>query len=207
MAKKKERAAPQVDPLIARALDFQPRKGDLKKIQILNLAIEQIGTQGVESLSLDVIAKALKTSRSHVLYYFNDKETLLLSVVRYALATGQEVFVEKVSRPSSPKAKLFGYVDAVFDWAENHPNHAKVLILLYYNATFSEAFRSIYMPVKATAVNRIGATFDSTSSETNEAIYHCLVGYLLSLLNSDLSQSRATFRKAAHRAVLRLAGL
>lgn len=54
----------------------------IRRSQIINAALECICTEGIEKMSLDMVAKEAECSKGVVSYYFKSKDNLLLEVFR-----------------------------------------------------------------------------------------------------------------------------
>ncbi len=59
------------------------KKGDLKKQSIIEKMAEYILLNGIQKVSLRILAKAIGTSDRMLMHYFKDKEELLTAVLTY----------------------------------------------------------------------------------------------------------------------------
>src|SRR4051812_16717041 len=129
------------DALLHRIFDVKPSKGDLRKVEIIEAAIRCFATQGTEQASLENIGKLIGISRSHIIYHFKDRETLLDAVVKYVTETGQGFFVDRLAGAAEFEL-LDAYIDAVIDWVARFEQHARFMILFEYFSTFTPRYRS-----------------------------------------------------------------
>ncbi|PIR34499.1 MAG: hypothetical protein COV37_12860, partial [Bdellovibrio sp. CG11_big_fil_rev_8_21_14_0_20_39_38] len=76
--------------------DLRPRKGDLKKMEIILAAIDVMAEEGIEKTTYDAIAGRIGTRRAHVAYYYKDKNDILMSAIRYIMANYQQILIENM---------------------------------------------------------------------------------------------------------------
>jgi AcrR family transcriptional regulator len=195
------------DALLHRMFDIQLSKGDLKRIEIIEAAIHCLATHGIEETSLDAIGKQLKISRSHIIYYFKDREALLDAVVKYVTQTGQNLFVERLSEvQGSPETLLTAYVHAVFDWVEKYEPHVRFMLLFSYFCVFHAKYRGLHTQMRDSARHRIEAIIAPLlargAPEAAEAIQCALIGYYTEFLTTDRRRALPAWRKAALKTAL-----
>jgi len=144
-----------IDPYIFNLFEYKPRKGDIKKMEIIKAAIECLATDGLEKTSYEAIAKRIGTRRAHVAYYFSDKNDIFKSAIKYILATYQQISISHLQNAEDGMDMLFKYVSAVFDWAQKHPSQVSVMLLLYYLCTIKEDYRILNDQIRANGHERI----------------------------------------------------
>ena len=160
-----------IDPALYEMFDFKPRKGDLKKIEILKATIECLGTLGVEKTTYEAIASKIDTRRAHVAYHFKDKHDLFKAAIKYIVANYQQISISNLSEAKSGKDMLYRYVDAVFTWASKYPNEVSVMLLLYYFCTFDNSYKELNDQIRAGGVERIHyilSTIDNVAMSEKE---------------------------------------
>ena len=81
------------DPTFKRLFELRPRKGDLKKLEMILVATRQLAKYGLAGFNLDSVAKELGVRRSHVAYYFKTQNELIHEVIGLVIATGQDVTI------------------------------------------------------------------------------------------------------------------
>lgn len=129
----------ELDPKMLSLFDFKLRKGDIKRIEIIQAAIECLATIGIDNTTYDAVAKKVGTTRAHIAYYFTDKDQIYMAAIKYILANFQQTILEHISEKNlTGKELLEEYVEAVFLWAKKYPEQLTVMILLYYLCRFRE---------------------------------------------------------------------
>ena len=144
-----------IDPILYELFEFKPRKGDLKKVEIMKAAIVSLSTLGVEKTSFESIAKLIGTRRAHIAYHFSEKHDIYKGAIKYILATYQQVLMEQLSHAKTGIEMLERYVKAGFSWAENNPNQVSVLLLLGYFCSIDEEYLELNHLVKQKGQERI----------------------------------------------------
>ncbi|OUR99594.1 hypothetical protein A9Q84_00820 [Halobacteriovorax marinus] len=145
----------EIDPLLYDLFEFRPRKGDLKKVEIIKASIECLATLGIEKTSYEAIAKVIGTRRAHVAYHFADKHEIFKSAIKYILATYQQMSLEHIAKATSGEDMLIKYVEAAFSWADLHPKQVSVILLLYYFCSIDEDYLELNDRVKKKGQERI----------------------------------------------------
>lgn len=130
--KLKSKSLDSHDPLLLTLLDVQPRKGDLKKIEIIKAAVACIAELGIEHTTFESIGKRIGMLRAHVAYHFNGKQEIIDRAIDYVVANAQQITVEKIKKATNAQQQLSAVVEAAFDWAFEFPEQADVLMLNFY---------------------------------------------------------------------------
>ncbi len=68
------------NPLFIEVFQIKPRKGELKKLELIEEAIRQIAHQPIETVTLESIGKPLGMIRAHVAYYYKTLESLMSEI-------------------------------------------------------------------------------------------------------------------------------
>jgi AcrR family transcriptional regulator len=87
-------------------------RGDQRRRQIVEAALEEIRAQAVADVQLAAIAARAGLGPSHVLYYFGSRDDVLIAAVAHAeqeLAAGRR---ERLRAIAAPDRRLAAYVDA-----------------------------------------------------------------------------------------------
>jgi AcrR family transcriptional regulator len=126
------------DPLFGAIFPLEADKAQRRKIQIVEAAIKNYVSLGVEKTTFESIAKTCRISRPLIVHYFRDKQEIYELAIRFIRANLQQLAIAEINRHESPSDQLKGYVKSVFNWAEKWPEHAKVWLLFYYNASIRE---------------------------------------------------------------------
>ena len=136
---------------------MEPRKGDRRRLEILQAAIHLIATDGYDSAVLANVAKKLGTRRSHVIYYFKTREELLMGALQFVTAIAQKVTVERVASAVSPLDKILAISDGAFEWAQQFPEQAKFMLLFYYLCSHDKEFAHVHRQVRDAGFQRMRA--------------------------------------------------
>lgn len=128
----------ELDPMMFNLFEFRPRKGDLKRMEIIQATIECLSSIGIDNTTYDSIAKKVGTSRAHIAYYFSDKEQIYLAAIKYILASYQQTVIDNLSDAKSGPDMLTRYVESVFIWAEKNPDQLSVMLLLHYLCSYRD---------------------------------------------------------------------
>jgi AcrR family transcriptional regulator len=150
----------KVDPRYFRLYEMQPRKGDLRRIEIILASIRLIAKTGLTDLSLDSVAKSLEVRRSHVAYYFATKRELLDAVVKLVIATGQDIVVESVRSAESAEAGIRKHIEGHYLWLTKYPEHAPVMLMFYFLASHDTFFCNLNKEVFRKGRERIQGMLD-----------------------------------------------
>jgi len=145
------------DAIFFELFPHQVNKGDLKRYEIIGAAIDCFAKEGFEGGTFDAIAKKLKTRRSHIAYYFSDKDELFSSALRYIIAQAQKVTVEFIAQKKEPLEQVIAMSDAAFEWAKQYPKQAQVLMLFYYSAATSPKYKKMHSEIRKAGLSRIHA--------------------------------------------------
>ncbi|MFT6069010.1 MAG: AcrR family transcriptional regulator [Bacteriovoracaceae bacterium] len=199
-----------VDPLMIRLFEFRPRKGDLKKAEIITAAIECLSEEGLEKTTFEAIAKRIGTRRAHVNYYFSDKQKIFLAAIQYIAATYQSISLECLENAHSNEDLLDSYLQGPFKWAKNHPEQLSVMFLLYYLSTFQKEYLELNHQIRKGGAQRISYILrkrDETLTKKDadqkaKSIQNILSGCLL-----DVATTKGRTLASAEKEVKRLVEL
>ncbi|MEZ4751140.1 MAG: TetR/AcrR family transcriptional regulator [Bdellovibrionota bacterium] len=152
------------ETILRRILEFQPSKADRRRASILEAVIEGIG-EGLEGSTVERISQRTKMRRSHVQYYFKNREEMLESAIKFAISTSQEINVEYLKDLDSPEAMLRTYVEATLEWFVREPSHRSVMALLLYFSTCFPQYRHISTQIAKSGEDRIVAILKAKKSK------------------------------------------
>ena len=144
-----------LDPTFYELFEFKPRKGDLKKIEIILAAIECMSTIGHEKTTYEAIAKKIGTRRAHVAYHFKDKADIFEASIKYINASYQQTCIQQMEAAKDGEKMLMNYVEAPFIWAEENPQQLSVMLLFYYLCTIDEKYRKLHGELRTKGHERI----------------------------------------------------
>ncbi|MBT7670603.1 MAG: TetR family transcriptional regulator, partial [Bdellovibrionales bacterium] len=102
------------DPALYELFEFRPRKGDIKKLQIIEAAIHCLANDGIENTTFESIGKLIGTRRSHVAYHFADKKLIFLSAIKFILSTYQQTVMGQMVESQNGRKMLLQYIEGSF---------------------------------------------------------------------------------------------
>ncbi|MBD64928.1 MAG: hypothetical protein CME62_06955 [Halobacteriovoraceae bacterium] len=146
---------PHNDPVMANLFEFKLSKGDIKKSEIIVATIDCLAELGIEKTSFAAIAKKIGTSKSHVNYYFKDKDDIFFEIYRYIAGVYQSYTLRELKKLKSDKETLDIYLDAYFNWCNENQNQLTVMFLLYYFCYHKPKFRKLNQQIRDGGVQRI----------------------------------------------------
>jgi TetR/AcrR family transcriptional regulator, transcriptional repressor of bet genes len=159
-----------LDPIFHQLFEAKPSKGDLKRLEIIKAAVKSIARDGFEGGTFESIAKSLKTRRSHVAYYYKDRNQLLTAVIEYIIATAQEITIELIRSQSTPLEQILAMSDAVFVWAKKYPEQARILVFFYYTCSSEPRFKKLNTQIREAGVDRIKSLLGMVLKEHPQAL-------------------------------------
>jgi len=143
--------------LYSQILEFKPRKSDLRKVAILDAVIDCIATEGIDETNSQIVGKRSKMRRSHVAYYFPNRDSMVEAALKFVVTTGQEITIAHVIAAPTPAEKLEAFVTATFTWFERYPKHAAVMILLQYYGTVRPVYKKLHAQIRQAGEERLEA--------------------------------------------------
>ncbi len=146
--------------LYSQFLKFKPNKGDMRRIAILESAIECIATIGVEASSLEAIGKKHKMTKAHVAYYYQDRKTIVEAAIKFVVATVQSFTVRYVKEADGDRERLTAFINGTFDWIATYPKHSAVVCLLYYYASYDPFYRKLHTEIRTLGADRLKAVVE-----------------------------------------------
>ena len=162
-----------------------PRKGERRKLEILQAAVHSLAKEGFAGSTFDHVAKTLGVRRSHIAYYFKDREDLLEAVVKYVATVAQTVTLETVEIAKTAEDKIMAISDGAFIWARKYPEQAKVVLLFYYLCTYEKRFQKLQAHIREAGHQRIRAllaTFAKGSEPELDELAKALQGVMTGLV-------------------------
>jgi len=152
------------DPFIMNLFVLKPRKGDIRRLKIIEAAIEVMATHSVDAVSFENVGKKLGIHRAHVAYYFSKKEEMVDEAIRFITATAQKTTIDLITKALSSEDKIRAYIEASFTWAENYPSHAKAMISFYQICLSRKKFRAMHQKMRQAGHQRVIALIQESVS-------------------------------------------
>lgn len=99
----------------------RPRKGNVRRDQILRVAAAMFAEKGYQATSLQDIADEVDLLKGSLYYYFQSKQDLLLEVARAAHVVPSDELAAFLEEVDSGIEKLHRYVEYIIKTLANHP--------------------------------------------------------------------------------------
>jgi len=188
-------------------------KGEQRRYQIIQAGTEHIAKSGYVGGLFEQISKKLNIRRSHVSYYFEDRDSLFTEIIKYIIGTAQYITVEKVKAASSPEERILAMSDAAFDWSEKYPEQSKVLLFFFYLSSTDTRFQSMNSAIRNAGFERIRTLLKSHHEKSNlvpseidhmaKAIQMTITSCVLEAMSTkgDLNTFREISRKVCKRLI------
>lgn len=197
-----------IDPHILTLFEFRNRKGDLKKIEIIQAAIEVLAEVGLENTTYEALALKINSRRAHVAYHFDDKKKIFLAAVKYILGEFQQSILTSIEAAKDngqghAKEKgaplLHAYIDGVFDWARTSPQQVQIMLMLYYQCTLDKDYLNLHDEVRQAGAERLSYLFlklPEMKKERSEKLAKTLQNYLSGTLMDVFTTKSAKLLEA-----------
>ncbi len=142
--KKKKTELPVASPLIFARIDStRLTKGEKRKQLILDAMIDAIAKKGLDETSFDTIGKTTKMLRTHVSYYFSNREEMIRSTFEYTIQSLQRVTVAYIEGAKNDKQRFQRTIEAPFVWLKKYPKFGPVIALMYYYCAHKASFKPL----------------------------------------------------------------
>jgi AcrR family transcriptional regulator len=189
------------DPIYLRLFEQKVSKGDRRKIQILEAALELIATDGFHRTNYETIGQKLGIRRSQVQYHFKDLKSLFQMVIRMISETSQAIVVEGIAAARTPEERLRAYIEGPFHWLERNPRHAHVRIVFYHLAAFDPEHRALHTESREAGLDRVRSLLADLPGmrkamipQLARAIQAMITGTLVDHFTTDRPESLARLR-------------
>jgi TetR/AcrR family transcriptional regulator, fatty acid metabolism regulator protein len=120
----------------------RPRRSfieEARRKQILDVALEQIQTKGLQNTSIQEIANKVNASKWVIYYHFNGREELLNNIWSALIEELFEYRKQRVEMQTTASEKLRGYVEANFDFLKDNLNKIAALFRMGIDLSSPEA--------------------------------------------------------------------
>ncbi|MFZ4715115.1 MAG: TetR/AcrR family transcriptional regulator [Bacteriovoracaceae bacterium] len=114
----------------------QGNKGLKSRELIIETAIKLISKNGFFQTSIQNIAIECGLSQSAVFHHFKDKTILFEGVLMYVVGKNHEKVTASLLSKDGALERLQKHFEENLKWAKENPDQAKMIILLYYMATY-----------------------------------------------------------------------
>ncbi|MEZ4749432.1 MAG: TetR/AcrR family transcriptional regulator [Bdellovibrionota bacterium] len=144
-------------------------------------------------------------------YYYPDREALIEAAIKLVVSTVQNYTVDHVRNAADEGfGKVDGFVNGTFSWVRDFPSHPRVILLLYYYASFNKGYKDLHDRVRQLGAERLAATVAQVlppkkrrqSMAVAKWIQSVLTGHLIDFLTThpgvDLESVRKKSLKEIH---------
>jgi AcrR family transcriptional regulator len=184
---------------------------------LVRSAYRVITRQGSHRLTLQDVADEAGVSKGMVLYYFQTKENLFLTTMRYALERTGDRIRERIAGVGDPQQVIAALVDAIFIDPERNRDFFLLYIDLIEHAarvpSFSrlstlstEIINGLYEEVIRDGVARGGLTVDDPAAAAAAMRAQIDGTFLAWLLESDWRASHPRYKADCLQSLLQLLG-
>jgi AcrR family transcriptional regulator len=142
-----------------------PTKAQRRMVQIIEAAIKNYCTIGVENTTYDSIAKTCKTSRSLIQHYFKDKDEIFEMVVKYIRVHYQQYAINAFQKKEQPMDRLVAYAEAALAWVEEYPKYQRVWNLFFYYCGINPRWRALETELVTLGHERITALLQDGANQ------------------------------------------
>ncbi|MDX1389276.1 MAG: TetR family transcriptional regulator, partial [Acidobacteriota bacterium] len=111
---------------------------EARRKQIVDKAIVIIAHRGYSQASLSEIARAVGCSKGVISYHFEGKEELVEEILSRLLREPAAFIKERVDAEKTALDKLRAYVEANFEYMQDHRDHYVALVDLWGSRGWSE---------------------------------------------------------------------
>ena len=138
----------------------KPSKSDRRRLQIVEQAITELATSGLDATTHDSLALACGVSRALVRHYFPDRDDLILITMQYIRARFQKLCIDEILKHDRPREQLRAYIETVCTWKKFFPKDAKVWLLFYYYCGINAKYRKLNSELVKQGQERIAALLE-----------------------------------------------
>jgi AcrR family transcriptional regulator len=100
-----------------------------RREEILNAARKVFSERGFEKATLDEIAEVAEFGKGTIYNYFKSKEELFTCIIERGLNRFQQFVTQAIQNKTTPREKVETYIDAAFEFFENHRQIFSILEL------------------------------------------------------------------------------
>lgn len=173
-----------INPLYFQLFTPLPGKGEVRRAALVEQAIIQIANHGLETMTLESIGKPLGVRRSHVAYYFKDRDSVFLAAAKLCFGTLQAITVETLKKHQTARKRLLAINEANIKWVDTYPSHPTVLLTFLSRASRSTEDAKLYAEMLDAGQKRVTAILKESgmTAERADAATSVIHGVLFSTL-------------------------
>lgn len=131
------------------------KKGEDKILRILESAIDLYAAKGKDFTNFSTIAERSGVTRQLIQHYFASREEIFEKCVLLIRINMQKYAIETFKMYESPVDQFRQYVNSVYNWCSEFPDHMKVWVLFYYECSINNELRSLHSEMTLVGQRRI----------------------------------------------------
>jgi AcrR family transcriptional regulator len=173
--------------------EFFPKKlskGDRRRLQIMNAAIQVFAEGGTDFISLEDVSRKAKISRPLLQHYFPDKKLLFQISMRFIRAQFQDLAIAHIQRGKTPKERVIRYLESTFEWLEKNRIHGQAWLFFFYACSSDAKLRKEHTEMTALGEARIVALIEAEYGKENleskaKIVQRLITGALLEIVTEE----------------------
>jgi AcrR family transcriptional regulator len=142
-------------------------KGEATREKILKSAVREFGAFGLHHATLEAIARKAKVQKPLIVYYFENKNQLLIASIEKVMRGFSEILGSLEHQDLSGLERIQQILDSNLMLAKKEPDSTRLIIMLYSTATWDAEFKELAMRVSEGARNRYLGILKAASREGN----------------------------------------
>ncbi len=184
-----------ISPLLYQATAAAPSKTDQRRARILEEVVRILATDGVDELTFESIGKGTGMARSHVVYYFKNRNELVIAAIRFAALSAGNIIESHLKEGKNWRDCLGRYIEGNFQWIKLYPDHATVYALLYYLASLKPSYRKLHTEIREAGTGRIEGIIETGPLHGKKKQVHVLAKAIQGLITGNLIDVMTTDQK------------
>lgn len=170
--------------------DQKLTKGQKTQISIAKSCIQVLASEGLANFTFEKIAKKLKTTRSHIAYYFPDQESLLAFMYKLLIHQAQKITEERteveINKKKLPESEVIGIIKGAAYWMNENPHSMKCFFSLIELAGRSNDFKEINHQIRTDGLLNLANAIQKYSPNKSKKEILTTARHLQSLLLGEL---------------------
>lgn len=185
-------------------------------MKIVEAAIQNYASLGVEETTYDSIAKTCRVSRPLVHKYFPSKKDIFLLAIKYIRLSFQRMAIAALDTQVTPQGKLVAYVESTFEWIETRKEHVKVWGLFQYQSMINREMMAINTEMarvghtRITRLleygNQVGVFKSASPFQDAKQIQTLITGALMIVITESSEPMNADLKRATIESCFRIVG-
>jgi TetR/AcrR family transcriptional regulator, fatty acid metabolism regulator protein len=178
-----------------------------RRRQIIECTVETLAECGFPQTSLERIAQKAGISKGVILYYFNNKDTLILETAMHILSLDMEKAHQEIETAATAADKLKYYITHSLKFMQRHPKELKAVVEIITNLRTPDGH--MYFDVRAAdpalveleEILKLGQQTGEFRQFNTHIMAICIRGSLDTAAARAASDDSANIREQAHELV------